>query len=78
MAGFARLSSLSDLYLNGCCEELVGTEETYAVLSQIPTLTNLDLSESPIEALPEGDPECFCLELTVVIVLILRLADLAA
>ena len=56
MAGFARLSSLSDLNLAGCSTQLLGTEETYAVLSQIPTLTKLDLSFSEIEALPEGEP----------------------
>ena len=56
VAGFARLSSLSDLNLDSCSTQLVGTEETYAVLSQIPTLTKLDLSYSGIEALPEGEP----------------------
>ena len=35
---------------------LDGAEETYAVLSRIPTLTKLDLSWSEIEALPEGEP----------------------
>ena len=31
-------------------------EQTYAVLSRIPTLTKLDLSYCEIEALPEGEP----------------------
>ena len=35
---------------------LDGAEETYAVLSRIPTLTKLDLSFTEIEALPEGEP----------------------
>ena len=35
---------------------LDGAEQTYAVLSRIPTLTKLDLSYSEIEALPEGEP----------------------
>ena len=35
---------------------LDGAEQTYAVLSRIPTLTKLDLSGSNIEALPEGEP----------------------
>ena len=35
---------------------LDGVEETYAVLSRIPTLTKLNLSNSMIKALPEGEP----------------------
>ena len=35
---------------------LDGAEQTYAVLSRIPTLTKLDLSGSEIQALPEGEP----------------------
>ena len=34
---------------------LDGAEQTYAVLSRIPTLTKLDLSWSEIKALPEGE-----------------------
>ena len=57
MTGFKQLQ-LAELKLGKT--PLDGAEETYAVLSQIPTLTKLDLSYSEIEALPEGLlSECF-------------------
>ena len=53
VAAFGQLK-LQELTLGGT--PLDGAEETYAVLSQIPTLTKLDLTNSEIEALPEGEP----------------------
>ena len=34
---------------------LDGAEETYSILSQMPSLTKLSLGGSEIESLPEGD-----------------------
>ena len=53
MAAFGELK-LQELTLGRT--PLDGAEETYAVLSRIPTLTKLNLSFSEIEALPEGEP----------------------
>ena len=53
MAAFGELK-LQELKLGRT--PLDGAEQTYAVLSRIPTLTKLDLSGGWIEALPEGEP----------------------
>ena len=53
MAAFGELK-LQELTLGRT--PLDDTDETYTVLSRIPTLTKLDLSYSEIEALPEGEP----------------------
>ena len=51
MAAFGQLK-LQELTLG--CTPLDGAVETYAVLSEMPTLTKLSLADSEIEALPEG------------------------
>ena len=53
VAAFGKLK-LQALKLGGT--PLDGAEETYAVLSRIPTLTKLNLACSEIKALPEGEP----------------------
>ena len=53
MAAFGELK-LQELKLGRT--PLDGAEQTYAVLSRIPTLTKLFLPGSEIEALPEGEP----------------------
>ena len=51
--GFEELASLEDLSL-AYCHALAKNEGTFTILSQIPTLTKLNLANCDMESLPAG------------------------
>ena len=53
--GFGKMASLEDLSL-AYCHTLVKNEGAFTILSQIPTLTKLNLSYCDMESLPAGNP----------------------